>query len=269
MKEDQIHGYKIETIIQENENSRVLQAYSGNDLVVLKVGNSHQLGEATILMQLEHPNIISVLHHFLNPEVVVMPFVHGLHFSDYLEHSPPSFPIIQQLFTDLVSAVAHIHSKGFLHCDLNSPNILVDHAHFLTLIDFGLSRPIRQAHLQRKIIGSTRSSPPELKEGSVWTEKGEIYSLGVLLSDLLNASTDEIPEHWQQLLYRCTHRNPNERPQNAAVLLSEIEETKALLAPPQIELSLENDTPEVSKILIAMGVFALLIGILIGIIISV
>ena len=276
MKEEVLHGNTIETIIQTKENSRVLQAYDGQELVVLKTGPSHQFSEANILQQMSHPNIIPLLHHFQEPEMIVVPFIHGMHLSDYLQYSAPSVQTAKELFSSLVSAVAHIHSKGFLHCDLNSPNILIDHNQTLTLIDFGLARPIQQAKLQRKIIGSTRSSPPELKEGGVWTERGEIYSLGILLQDILEACTEDVPLYLKNLLARCTHHNPKKRPRSAEDLYKMIKtKTEDISNNTPVNHPVEStenkptdETLKASPLVIFLGIIAVLVGIGIGIILS-
>lgn len=276
MNQEVLHGYTIETIIQVKEKSRVLQAYDGDDMVVLKTGTSHKYSEANILQKMSHPNIIPLLQSFQEPEMIVVPFIHGMHLADYLQYSSPNVKTATKIFSSLVSAVAHIHSKGFLHCDLNSPNILIDHSHTLTLIDFGLARPIQQAKLQRKIIGSTRSSPPELHEGGVWTEQGEIYSLGILLKDILDACNEDVPEYFEQILSKCINNNPKNRPQSAAELYKLIETHDEMLntdttiestSSAKENESIEEDAT-ISPILIALGIFALGIGISIGIILS-
>lgn len=273
------HGYTVEAVLQENQMNKVIQVYDENyKLAVIKINLAgNYLVEAKILQQLDHPNILPVSKVFEDPPAIMIPFVHGRTLTEHIDYIAPNFETIRAIFTQLVSAIHHVHYKGYLHCDIKPENILVDYNDKPYIIDFGLARPIVQAKLQKALVGNFACMPPEIKEGKVWTERGDIFGLGSILEILLQHCSDphNIPIHWKNIKNACISANPTLRPASAEILLANLDNVDFLYTQSNTNnpLSPIDDTPAtteeevvVSKSLIVAGLCVVVLGLIIGII---
>lgn len=79
--------------------------------------------------------------------------------------------------------MAYVHSKGLLHCDLKSPNILIDSNIEPKICDFGLALHMLDcpAATSRGRIGTPQWMAPEILRGSEYTKAADIYSFGVIM----------------------------------------------------------------------------------------
>lgn len=106
--------------------------------------------ELFILEKTEHPHIVKVYTHFIvhykeqqkNCVYIFMRMAESGSLSDYLRQAKYGFPeeLVRKMFAQMVSAVAHMHSKGIAHRDLKLGNILLDRHLDVKVADFGLSR---------------------------------------------------------------------------------------------------------------------------------
>jgi serine/threonine protein kinase/Flp pilus assembly protein TadD len=160
--------------------------------------------ERQALALMDHPNIARVLDagttHTGRP-YFVMELVKGIPVTDYCDQAQLSVRERLELFVPVCHAVQHAHQKGVIHRDLKPSNVLVtlhDGEPVVKVIDFGVAKAIGQ-HLTDKtiytrfaqMIGTPLYMSPEQAEmsGLDIDTRSDIYSLGVLLYELLTGST--------------------------------------------------------------------------------
>lgn len=142
-------------------------------------------------------------------EGIIMEYVEGDTLAEYLAKNPPKSERLR-LFGELLSAVGYLHNRGIIHNDLKMDNILVTRAEgTLKLIDFGLADT--SAHYALKGLGCTpRYASPELRERSGEVDvRSDIYSLGVIMQDMLGKS---------RFSRRCMQVQPEKRYANVEAL---------------------------------------------------
>ena len=160
--------------------------------------------ERQALAVMDHPNIAKVLDGGMTETgrpFFVMEYVKGVPITEYCDSTCLSVTERLELFIQVCSAVQHAHQKGIIHRDLKPSNILVapyDDKPVPKVIDFGLAKAMHQALTDRTlhtahetVLGTPLYMSPEqaqLNTIDVDT-RADIYSLGVLLYELLTGST--------------------------------------------------------------------------------
>ncbi|OOF96984.1 hypothetical protein ASPCADRAFT_165310 [Aspergillus carbonarius ITEM 5010] len=104
-----------------------------------------------------------------------------------LRHGPLSIDKVKRIFTQLVGAVAYVHSKSCVHRDLKLENILLDKHENVKLCDFGFTREYEgKASYLQTFCGTVCYSAPEMLKGEKYAgEKVDVWSLGIILYALL------------------------------------------------------------------------------------
>jgi serine/threonine protein kinase len=170
--------------------------------------------EADVADRLEHPLIPKLLERHLDaePPYLVVDFVEGGSLRGALTELGPLDPVdAVPLLTGLVGAVAHCHERGVLHQDLKPENLVLDaDGGRLFLLDFGLAstgEPVREQvevskHLKTEEAegGTFEYMAPERRQGGASTPAADVYSLGVVLYEVL---TGELPRGLTGLRELC------------------------------------------------------------------
>ena len=169
------------------------------------------LAERQILAALAHPNIARLLDGGVTDDgrpYLVMEYVDGVPITTYCDNHRLDVPARLRLFTEVCAAVQHAHQNLVVHRDLKPTNILVSadgHAH---LLDFGIAKLINPAfgaaqspvtRVDSRMMTPEYASPEQVR-GESLTTASDIYSLGVLLYELLCGSSP----------YRLTSGSPVE-----------------------------------------------------------
>jgi serine/threonine protein kinase/WD40 repeat protein len=165
--------------------------------------------ERQALAMMDHPNIAKVLDAGATDAgrpYFVMELVRGIKITDYCDQNQLSTPERLELFIKVCQAVQHAHQKGIIHRDIKPSNILVtlhDGVPVPKIIDFGISKATegRLSDLTvytelRQFIGTPAYMSPEQTEisGLDIDTRTDIYSLGVLLYELLTGGTPFDPK---------------------------------------------------------------------------
>ena len=143
--------------------------------------------EYELSIALSHPYIVSV---FTFEEVtpvgpgIVMEYIDGYTLTEFLAQNP-SRKLRQRAIDQLLDAVAYLHKRGIVHNDLKPENILISRVdNTLKIIDFGLSD--NDAYFLYKGLGCTpQYASPELKANKQTDCRSDIYSLGLLMKDII------------------------------------------------------------------------------------
>jgi serine/threonine-protein kinase len=154
--------------------------------------------EREILSRLEHPNIARLYDTGLTDDgqpYLALEFVEGQHINDYCAHHALGVSERLRLFLQVLDAVAHAHARLIVHRDLKPSNILVTDAGEVKLLDFGIAKLLtggEAPETQLTELGGRPLTPeyasPEQRAGQPLTIASDVYSLGVVLYELLTGS---------------------------------------------------------------------------------
>lgn len=151
-----------------------------------EVYRQRQRKEFEILMQLQHPGIVSVSGLEATDETgtcIVMEYVDGVTLGAWLKGKPARKERLR-IARQLAEAVEYVHSKGIVHRDLKPENIIVTHNGEQTkLIDFGLADTDSHAVLKQP-AGTPHYISPEQMQATAADVRNDIYSLGVIFSQM-------------------------------------------------------------------------------------
>jgi len=166
--------------------------------------------ERQVLALMDHPNIAKVLDGGATETgrpYFVMELVRGIKITDYCDQNNLSTPERLKLFILVCKAVQHAHQKGIIHRDIKPSNVLVtlhDGVPVPKVIDFGIAKATGEQRLTDKtiytafeqFIGTPAYMSPEQAEmsGLDIDTRSDIYSLGVLLYELLTGRTPFDPQ---------------------------------------------------------------------------
>lgn len=157
--------------------------------------------ERQTLARMNHPGIAKCLYAGTTPSgrpYFVMELIDGVPITNYCDRENLNLHARVQLFAQVCEAVRHAHQKGILHRDIKPSNVLVtsvDRRPQPVIIDFGISRALdadlhEMTQTTDQMIGTLEYISPEQAEGSRDIDtRSDIYSLGVLLYELLTGTT--------------------------------------------------------------------------------
>ncbi|AQW22015.1 serine/threonine protein kinase [Lentilactobacillus curieae] len=151
--------------------------------------------EALAVTQLNNPHIVGVydVDEVDGMQYIVMENVEGEDLKDYIrDHSPIPYPTVVDIMEQICSAVGEAHRHNIIHRDLKPQNILVNNNGYVKITDFGISRAATEDTMTqtRSIIGSIHYLSPEQIKGMVATKQSDVYSLGIILYEML---TGKVP----------------------------------------------------------------------------
>ncbi|MDA7025909.1 Stk1 family PASTA domain-containing Ser/Thr kinase [Bacillus sp. CLL-7-23] len=155
--------------------------------------------EAQSAASLDHPNIVSIydVGEEDNIYYIVMEYVEGMTLKEYINqngalHPKEAVSIMEQI----VSAIAHAHDNQIVHRDIKPHNILINHMGHIKVTDFGIAMALSSTTIthSNSVLGSVHYLSPEQAKGGLSTKKSDIYSLGIVMFELLTAQTPFVGE---------------------------------------------------------------------------
>jgi len=212
------------------------------------------LREGQMLAKLEHPNILKVIDFIEVSDIlaIVMEKIDGLTMKEFLSSRRLSDEEILFYFPQMLEAVGYLHSQDIVHRDIKPSNYMVNKANILKLLDLGIAK-----NLDVQSDESTRTgtqdvmgtplymSPEQAKQSSNVTSASDIYSLGVVLWQLVSGTrpysekslpTFEILNRvayeplaltgtkWDRVIQFATNKNPDLRFKSCSEFLQALQE---------------------------------------------
>jgi serine/threonine protein kinase len=209
-------------------------------------------GEVSTLASLSHPNIARLFDWNLDQggdSFFVLEYVEGEPLTEYCGIHLLDTHARLRLFLDVCSAVFHAHQNLIAHLDLKPENILVNTSGEVKLLDFGIARTLAKANLSDGSAAphafSAQYASPEQKHGGPVSVLSDVYSLGIVLRELLASSSgsteEEIPAvplsfELQAIVARASAEDPAMRYRSVDELRQDILrflETRPVRAVPQ------------------------------------
>ena len=171
------------------------------EVVALKVMHPGHTGEAQYLealrreanlaSRLEHPNVTRVLDYQVESGTayVVMEYVPDV-LSDHISPDNPMSPErVLQIARGICSALSHAHSLDVVHRDIKPQNILLTYDGTVKVTDFGIARAMEASTMSRTgVMGTPFYMSPEQWAGGRVDGRADVYSLGILLYELLTGA---------------------------------------------------------------------------------
>ena len=225
--------YEIQELIGMGGMANVYKAFDVIDrrTVSVKILRDEYLGNAEFLRRfkneskaiavLNHPNIVQVYDvSFTNQmQSIIMEYIDGITLKDYIERLVTlNWKEAIHFTLQILQALAHAHEKGIVHRDIKPHNIMLLQNGDIKVTDFGIARFARSEvkTITDRAIGSVHYISPEQAMGDNTDQKSDIYSVGVMLFEML---TGKVPfeadsavsvaiKHIQSKAVRPTQINP-------------------------------------------------------------
>ncbi|WP_442970797.1 Stk1 family PASTA domain-containing Ser/Thr kinase [Rossellomorea sp. LJF3] len=146
--------------------------------------------EAQSATSLAHPNIVSIYDVGEEDDLyyIVMEYVHGMTLKQYIQqHSPVNVDKAIDIMKQLTIAMSHAHQNHIVHRDIKPHNILLDEEGNVKITDFGIAMALSATSITQtnSVLGSVHYLSPEQARGGMATKKSDIYSLGIVMFELL------------------------------------------------------------------------------------
>ncbi len=146
--------------------------------------------EAQAATSLNHENIVNIYDVGEDDGIyyMVMEYVRGCTLKQYIQqHAPLSVHEALRIMDELTGAIAHAHQNGVIHRDIKPQNILVAEDGTIKVTDFGIAVALSSTTITQtnSVLGSVHYLSPEQAKGGMATEKSDIYSLGIVMFELL------------------------------------------------------------------------------------
>lgn len=227
--------------------------------------------EAITAARLSHPHVVSVFDQGVDGETayLVLEYVPGATLRDVLRTQGAMSPRAALQVTDAVlSGLAAAHEAGLVHRDVKPENVLLAPDGRIKVADFGLARAATAHTATGALIGTVAYVSPELVTGRPADSRSDLYAVGVLLYEMLTGTqpftaetawqvamahvNSEVPSpsdlvedlspELDDLVRWSTEQDPEDRPNDAAAMLSELRHIRSQLTAEQLDLG-EHPTP--------------------------
>lgn len=213
--------------------------------------------ESKAIAMLSHTNIVKVYDVGVSDtlQYIVMEFIDGITLKDYIEQEEViSWKSTVHFVSQILRAIQHAHDRGVVHRDIKPQNIMLLKDGTIKVTDFGIVRFSRSGTrtITDKAIGSVHYISPEQARGDCVDEKTDIYSIGVMMYEMLTGRlpfdaesavsvaimqmqadpksprelNDTIPEGLEQITQKAMQKDAGLRYQSAAEMIRDIERFK-------------------------------------------
>lgn len=261
--------YEIQELIGVGGMAIVYRAYDivDNKTVAIKILKDEFLGnkefirrfknESKAISVLSHPNIVKVYDVSFGTKIqyIVMEYIDGITLKEFISQKKSvDWKDAIYFVIQILSALNHAHSKGVIHRDIKPQNIMLLEDGTIKVTDFGIARFSRNETqtMTDRAIGSVHYISPEQAKGSVIDEKADIYSVGVMMYEMLTGKlpfeadnavsvaimqmqakpkslreiNPDIPIGLEQITLHSMEKNPVNRYHSAEDMMSDLEKVQ-------------------------------------------
>ena len=210
--------------------------------------------EAQAVAMLSHPNIVSVydVSHSEDVEYIVMELIEGVTLMQYMQkRGALGWKEALHFSVQIARALEHAHSKGIVHRDIKPQNVMILRDGTIKVADFGIAAlETRQEQRSDQTVGSVHYIAPEQARGEQPDTRSDIYSLGVVMYEMLTGRmpydgetaeqialkhiagvaedpqklNPEIPDELARITLKAMNADIKTRYQTATELLADLEE---------------------------------------------
>ena len=211
--------------------------------------------EALSVSNLSHPNIVEV--YDVGEEdgnyYIVMEYIEGKTLKQLLQkRGALTLTEVIDIMTQLTDGLSHAHEAYIIHRDIKPQNIMIEDNGLIKITDFGIAMALNNTQLTQtnSVMGSVHYLPPEQAQGKGSTIKSDIYSLGILMYELLTGSVPykgdtaveialkhmkdklpsirkqnpTIPQSVENIVIKATAKNPKNRYDSVKEMYNDIKE---------------------------------------------
>ncbi|WP_017814697.1 Stk1 family PASTA domain-containing Ser/Thr kinase [Paenibacillus shenyangensis] len=210
--------------------------------------------EAQSAASLSHPNVVSIYDVGQEDDIhyIVMEYVNGQNLNEIIKERAP-LPVEEavRVATQICDALEHAHHNQIIHRDIKPHNILIGRNGRVKVTDFGIARAVTSTTITQtgSVIGSVHYFSPEHAKGVTTGEKSDLYSLGIVLYQMLTGRLpfqgespisvalkhlqDEfedprlinplIPQSVENIILKSMRKNPAERYHSAHDMLTDLD----------------------------------------------
>lgn len=150
--------------------------------------------EAKSAARLVHPYIINIYDVVSegSSQYIVMEYVDGVTLKEYMQEHKLPLNAVLEIAVRLADALQHAHSHNIIHCDIKPQNVLLDKNMNPKIADFGIAKMVTNQTMvySKSVMGSVHYISPEQASGGKITACSDVYSLGVVLFEML---TGQVP----------------------------------------------------------------------------
>ncbi|WP_340013716.1 Stk1 family PASTA domain-containing Ser/Thr kinase [Paenibacillus sp. FSL K6-1318] len=210
--------------------------------------------EAQSAASLSHPNVVSIYDVGQEDDIhyIVMEYVEGKNLNEIIkERAPLQVDESVRIASQIADALDHAHHNQIIHRDIKPHNILIGRNGRVKVTDFGIARAVTSTTITQtgSVVGSVHYFSPEHAKGIVTGEKSDLYSLGIVLYQMLTGQLpflgespisvalkhlqeefDEprkfnplIPQSVENVILKSMRKNPQERYQSAKEMQTDLE----------------------------------------------
>ncbi|NUM35118.1 MAG: serine/threonine protein kinase [Candidatus Brocadiae bacterium] len=172
--------------------------------------------EMELAAQLDHNNIIKSYQAGIYQGIpyIVMEYLEGKTWNNWIQEDNPDLLERIKAFLQIVKAVGYAHNKKIIHRDLKPTNIMVLEDKKAVLMDFGIAKSLKESSQKKltksaELLGTPRYMSPEQAENSkICNELSDIYSLGVILYEIITDTIMVPGESTNEILYNIAFSMP-------------------------------------------------------------
>ena len=183
--------------------------------------------EAQAVAKLDHPNIVSVFEvgEFQGRPFFSMLHVEGQSLKEVLSGKTLSLDRILEIGIQVCDGLQAAHEAGVIHRDIKPSNILIDLHGRARIVDFGLASVRGSKHLTKTgtTLGTVAYMSPEHVLGQEIDERSDMWSVGVLLYEMLTSRLPFSGEHDAAIMYSIVYEEPSPLPKGISIIPGEIQ----------------------------------------------